>query len=64
MNTHAMTLRLDEETWEQVRDYAHANRISISDFIREAVNEKLDQIEQEKGRLAGYLDVIEHGAFT
>lgn len=53
MNTHALTLRLDEDTWKEIRDLTRENETTISSFIRGAVVDKLFEIKN-----SGYYEEV------
>lgn len=43
---HLFTLRLEQKMYEEVRNLSHFSRSSIADWIREAINWRLEQIKK------------------
>lgn len=42
--THALTLRLDQDLWEKVRDLAEKHNTTISAIIREAIDDRVEEL--------------------
>lgn len=58
MADHALTLRLDKEQWERIRDIATAQETTISAVIREALNEKIERLGIYSGPVFAEADEI------
>jgi Ribbon-helix-helix protein, copG family. len=48
MNTPNRTLRIDDELYEAAREAAYQNRVSLAEYIRQAIQEKIER--EEKGK--------------
>lgn len=45
-----INIRMDEELNKRIEDYCWSNRMRISTFIREVLEEKMNEIEAKEGK--------------